>query len=111
MKTDDCGAYSGKGGSVKCVYFDGKKSQQAYADPADKERFYINKRVADNRTWSKYYVPKESIFFAKRSYRYNKLNPFSQTIVEVQLHDHTPLDYFYVLYRKTKISSREVQIF
>ena len=101
VKADSNGAYFRKGGSKKCYFFNGSFCKEAHKSI---DGFYVNNRSCENQTWTKQFVDKESVFFVKRYYRYNKLNSFNQMIVEVQIHDQTFLDYFYVLYRKNKDS-------
>ena len=102
VKADGNGAYCRKGGSKKCYFFNGSFCTEAHKVQDSIDLFYVNNRSCENQTWKKQFVDKESIFFVKRYYRYNKLNSFNQIIVEVQTHDQTFLDYFYVFYRRNK---------
>lgn len=107
VKADGNGAYNRKGASTRCFFFNGVACQSAHLEMnqvTNDHSYYINNRTSIDRTWTKQYVDKESIFHVRRYYRYNKLNAFNQMIVEVQKHDRAPLDYFYVLYRKNKDS-------
>ena len=97
VKADGKGAYGRRGASKKCYYYNGLKCQEAHVD--QENGFYINSRSSSSCTWKKIYVDKESIFFLKRHYRYNKHNLFGQMIVEVELYNNTPIDHYYVLYR------------
>ena len=54
--------------------------------------------MATSSTFWKEYVTKKDVYLVKRQYRYNKLNEFSQLIVEVMTEDAF-LDYYYILYR------------
>ena len=102
-KADGKGAYGRKGISTKCYFYNGALCQEAHKD--ENNNFFINKRTNENATWRKDFVDKESIFFLKRHYRYNKSNEFNQLIVEVQRYTKLPLDHFYVLYRRNKNST------
>lgn len=101
-KADGKGAYGRVGRSTKCYFYNGAFCREAQKD--GNGNFFVNKRTNINATWQKEFVDKESIFFLRRQYRYNKSNDFSQLIVEVLRHDQHPLDYFYVLYRRNKKS-------
>ncbi|XP_066914107.1 uncharacterized protein [Clytia hemisphaerica] len=100
VKADGNGAYSRKGGVKKCFFYNGVKCTEAHKEGND--IFFINVRSGENQTWKKENVDKESIFYIKRYYRYNKLNDFNQLIVEVQLYNFQWLDHYFVLYRKNK---------
>jgi len=104
VKADGKGAYLRKGGSKKCYFYNGKNCQEAHLEEnaVEERRFFVNSRTSNNATWSKHYVDNDSIFYVRRYYRYNKLNSFTQIIVEVEKHNQVPLDYFYVLYRWNK---------
>ena len=99
-KADGNRAYDRRGGSKRCYFFNGVTCQEAHCD--DNKNFYLNNRPKESNKWEKEFVDKESIFYIKRQYRYNKENSFNQMIVEVYLFDQHPLDYYYILYRKNK---------
>lgn len=67
-----------------------------YSKP--KDQWYVNKRTTTSSTFRKEYVAKKDVYLVKRQYRHNKLNDFSQLIVEVMTEDAF-LGCYYTLYR------------
>ena len=99
VKADGNGAYNRKGGVTKCYFYNGITCTEAHSSD---NGFFINVRSGQSQTWKKETVDKESIFFIKRYYRYNKFNDFNQLIVQVAIYNRQLLDYYYVLYRRNK---------
>ena len=95
--TDWNGVYNKRGNAQKYLYYIKQIFQRArFSKP--KDQWYFNKRTATSSTFWKEYVTKKDVYLVKRQYRYNKLNEFSQLIVEVMTEDAF-LDYYYILYR------------
>ena len=91
--------YNKQGNAQKHLYYIKQVCQRAHYSKSE-DQWYINKRATTSSTFRKIYVAKKDVYLVKRQYRYNKLNDFSQLIVEIKrMTEDDVLDYYYVLYR------------